>query len=255
MAKQYRWKTDVEIISGGYPDEEHGVLSGDTDWRTTDVMSGSNTVEYFYRDSTSMQNANSSRVVVATTESWTATINSRNQLIVTVNTTVNSIRRDDIRGNPGTATFSILLRREAGGPILWEKRNDNINTAHTLLDSPIVLDTYTFTIEPGEGLMRGTLYLLNANYGHEDDPLPNPYNDAFWMGTNFQNILPRDYRPGCVFSNGVWLSHNRNGGTCHVLSNNSWREMRTVGGPTAMGDVPAVYQNGKFYNMNQIGAE
>lgn len=255
MAKQYQWKTDVDIISGGYDGEERGIITGSTDWNTTDIMSGSNTIQYFYRDSTHMQNENSSRVVISLTESWTASISNLNVLSITVNTTVNSIVRDNIRGDPGNATFSIFLRREIGGPVIWEVRNDRINTAHTILGSPIDLGTHTFAIQPGQGISRGTLYLHNANYGHESDPLPNPYADAMWVGTNFRNILPKDYRPGCVLNNGVWLSHNRTGGTCHILSNGSWQEMRTVGGPTAMGDTPAVYQNGKFYNMNQIGAE
>lgn len=62
-----------------------------------------------------------------------------------------------------------------------------------------------------------------------------------------------DYRPGAVLSNGQWLSHNRTGGTAHVLDGGRWNEMRTIGGPTAMGNPPSVYKNGKWYNMNRIG--
>lgn len=65
-----------------------------------------------------------------------------------------------------------------------------------------------------------------------------------------------DYRPGAVYDNTYWQSHNRVGGTCHVLSNTTgpvYTEMRTIGAPTAMGNPPSVYHNGKYYNMARIG--
>ena len=115
MAKNYQWKTDAIIISGGYTGEETGIISGSTDWHTTDVLTGSTSAQYYFRDSDSGQNSNSSRVVVDISESWTASISSKNYLSVTLTTTINSIVRDDIRGNPGTLGRSFFIRREKGG--------------------------------------------------------------------------------------------------------------------------------------------
>lgn len=258
MGKNYQWKTDATIISGGYPDEETGIINGSTDWHTTDVLTGSTSAEYYFRDSASSSNNNSSRVVVSITESWVASINSRNYLTVTMTTTVNSIRRDDLRGSPGAGGSpyrDMYMRREAGGAIIWQVEGDDIRTDHTILSSPLVLDTYTFTIAPGENFSRGSIHFRSNVAGHGDDPAPSIYVDEMWLGTNFRNILPKDYRPGCVLSGGEWLSHNRDAGTCHILHNGSWQEMRTVGGPTEMGDTPSVYTNNKWYNMNQIGSE
>ena len=268
MAKEYRWKTDANIISGGYVNEETGIINGSTDWHTTDVLSGSSSAQYFFRDSDSGQNNNSSRVVVDITETWTASIDARNYLTITIQTTINSIVRDDIRGNPGTAGRSMFVRRENGGAVLWSIQNDPINTAHTLLGSPITLDSYSFTLAPGENLSRGSVYFRSNLYGHDSDPVPSIYVDLMWLGTSFQNILPADYRPGAILKStnkyeinppdGAYYSHNRSSGACHVLAvdgGSTWTEMRTIGAPTEMGDPPAVLHDSKWYNQLLIGKE
>ena len=51
MSKQYNWRLASQIISGGYAGEDTGVIPPDTGWRTTDVMSGSSSAEYYFRDS------------------------------------------------------------------------------------------------------------------------------------------------------------------------------------------------------------
>lgn len=69
-------------------------------------------------------------------------------------------------------------------------------------------------------------------------------------------VWEMDYRAGSIYDGSVWQSHNRPTGTAHVYSGGVWNEMRTLGGPTAMGNPPSVYQNdGKWYNMNKIGLE
>ena len=65
-----------------------------------------------------------------------------------------------------------------------------------------------------------------------------------------------DYRPGAVYDETAWQSHNRPVGTCHVLSNTTgpvYTEMRTIGAPTAMGNPPSAYHDDKWYNMARIG--
>ena len=142
MARNYQWRTNAEIISGGYVGEETGVIPADTGWRTTDTMTGSSTAEYYFRDSDTGENANSSRVVVSISETWSASIDSRNNLSVTLRTTITGIRRDDLRGTVGTMGVgrSMYIRRHEGGSVIWSVINDPISTAHTILGCPIVLD-------------------------------------------------------------------------------------------------------------------
>lgn len=260
MAKQYKWKTDAEIISGGYYQEETGIINGSTDWHTTSTMSGSSSAQYYFRDSDSGQNANSSRVVVSITETWTASISSKNYLTVTLNTTIDSIIRDDLRGTPGTAGRNFYIRREEGGPVLWQLQNDPINTAHTLLGSPLVLDSYTFTLAPGENLSRGSVYFRENTVGHDSDTPPSVFLDLFWMGTSFQNILPKDFRPGSALdtNTSVWKSHNRTNGACHILPNTTgtnWHECRTIGEGDVYGDPPSIFHDNKWYNQKKLGKE
>ena len=66
-------------------------------------------------------------------------------------------------------------------------------------------------------------------------------------------VWRKDYRPGCVYDNSVWQSHNRPNGECHVYNGSKYLEMRTIGAPTAMGNPPSVYHNNKLYNMARIG--
>ena len=263
MAKQYRWKTDANIISGGYDHEETGIINGSTDWHTTDAASGSSSAQYYFRDSDSGTNSNSSRVIVDISETWTASIDSRNYLTITLQTTINSIVRDDIRGTPGTAGRSMTARRQDGGAVIWSIQNDPINYAHTLLGTPIVLDSYSFTLAPGENLSRGSVFFRSNLYGHDSDPTPSIYVDLMWLGTNFQNILPKDYRPGAALdtNTSIWKSHNRTNGACHILSNTgnmTWTECRTTDGGTGQGNPPLILHAAdanSWYNQQKLGKE
>ena len=64
-----------------------------------------------------------------------------------------------------------------------------------------------------------------------------------------------DYRPGTVYDSSVWQSHNRPVGKCHVYNSSRYLEMRTIGSPTAMGNPPSIYHNGKWYNGANIGKD
>lgn len=267
MAKNYQWKTDAIIISGGYPGEETGITpSGSTDWHTTDVLSGNTAVGYFFRDSASSTNSNSSRVVIDATESWTASISSTNVLTISITTTINSIYRDDVRGNPGTGGSQyrdMYLRRSADSQVLWSITNDDITTAHTILGSPLSLGTYTFTIEPGGDFSKSSIYFRNNVAGHGSDPVPSIYVDEMWVGTSFRNILPKDFRPGATLNSNtsIWWSHNRTNGACHVLSSTSpvtWQECRTVGDGTDQGNPPLILHAANansWYNQKLLGKQ
>lgn len=258
MSKQYNWRLASQIISGGYAGEDTGVIPPDTGWRTTDVMSGSSSAEYYFRDSDYSSNANSSRVVVGITESWTASIDSRNYLTVTLTTQITGIRRDDVQGSPGVGGRNMFIRREAGGTVLWETRNDPIATAHTILSTPITLDSYTFTLAPGENLSRGSVHFRNVVTGYPDDtPVPSPYVDEMWIGTEFRNPLPKSSRPDSVFDgSSSWLSCNRSVGNLRIYDGSKWSEnLDNVDGGTGRDDPPSIYDGSAWLNRRKLGKE
>ena len=258
MAKVYNWRLSSSIISGGYTGEETGVIPPDTGWRTTDVMSGSSSAEYYYRDSDTGDNNNSSRVVVGITESWTASIDNRNNLSVTLTTQITSIRRDDIRGTPGSAGRNIRIRREDGGTLLAEFLNDNIAVAHTIMSNPLTLDSYTFALAPGQNLSRGSVYFRNNTVGHDGAVPPDPFLDLMWMGTEFRNPLPKDYIPGKVWNGSDWMSHNRDtNGHAKQYNGSVWGDdMRTVDGGSSSGNPPEIWHSSSSRkNMRRVGQE
>ena len=71
------------------------------------------------------------------------------------------------------------------------------------------------------------------------------------------SLIDLDYRPGAILnSSNVWLSHNRSGGTAHVLGSDSkWREMRTINGLSASDNPPSIRLNNKWFNQRKIGKE
>lgn len=87
----------------------------------------------------------------------------------------------------------------------------------------------------------------------------NNSTDYSWLDRQvWATWFDLDYRPGAILDTNVWRSHNRSGGTCHVLSNTTgpvFTEMRTIGAPTAMGNPPSVFHDNKWYNMARIGKE
>jgi hypothetical protein len=256
MARKYQWRTETSIISGGYPGEPVGVIPSDSSWHETSALSGSTTAEYYFHDSDSADNNNASRVVVKIQESWTASISEQNYLTITLNTTVRSIRRDNIVGYPGSIGRNMFIRRQEGGTVLWSVSNDPVATAHTVLGSPLQLDSYTFTLAPGQNLSRGSIYFRSNTAGHDGDTPPSTYVDIMWMGTAFKNTLPIDYCPGATIDgDGVWQSHNRTGGKAHILTAlGSWKKMRTDNGLIDSDNPPSIYTN-KWYDQRKLGKE
>lgn len=254
MAKQFQWRTNFNLISGGYDGEQTGVEPNDTSWHTTDDTSGSSTAEYYYRDSYNATNANSSRVVVTVRDDWTASINSRNQLTLTITTTITNIRRDDFRGiNNTNPNRNIYIRRYNGGPVIWTV-SDPATYAHDLGNN-ISLGTYTLTLEPGQGATGSSIYYRSVTIGHDNDPVPNDYCDEMAIGIEFKNILPADYRPGKIWDGSTWQSHNRSAGFEKIYTDTSnTREMRTIDGGVGTGNPPSIY-NERWLNERLIGNE
>lgn len=267
MAKKYNWRATTQYKSD--TSMSYGVIPNTSStWQDgTAGVAGSGTWQYWYRDAnvaTGSQylDANSSRVVVTVTQNWTTTIDQRNYLTVNVNTTIDSIVRDDLRGsNVNTPGRTITIYERQGGPSVLTRTDTQLASAHTIYQGPLTLQPETFVLPPGEGASRATMFLHNQTVGLSS------YDDI-WIGVEFRNPLPANYRPGATLlssqeygnvTDGVWMCHNRRNKAAHVLAdvdNMTWKEMRTVGYPDGQGDPPLLLRadnDSSWYNMAEIG--
>lgn len=255
MATGLQYKETLNIISGGFTGEIVGSNGVIQNWTDTSGSSGSSTVTYYYRDSYTGQNENSTQVDVTVTDSWTATVDNNNVYHVTVTTVINSISRTVI-GNPRTFRATINVKRTANGPVLWSSGScapGSINITH---GTNINLGSYTFDLPPGQSSQDISTIYYRSNYcGHDFDPAPSIYVDEYAMGVNFRNTLPPDYRPGKILDNSsVWQSHNRTTGADNIYNGSSWKTMRTQYGGSAQGDPPIIRHSADWYNERKIGA-
>lgn len=255
MAVGLQYKENLSIISGGYPGEGVGSNGLVQDWTDTSGDSGSSTVTYYYHDSAQTSDSNSTLIEVNVTDSWSAQRLSDNTYRVTVNTTINSIVRTRI-GNPSAFSTSIVVKQWAGGSVAWQTSGcDDATTSHTIATN-INVGTHVIDLPPEDpGSERGTLYYRSNACGHEGDAPPSQYIDEFWMGINFRNTLPKDYRPGDTWGGGTWLSHNRNGGWAGIWNGSNFAEMRTADGPTGTGNPPLIKHSDAWHNQRKIGQE
>lgn len=249
-----QYKENLTVISGGYPGEQIGSDGIIQNWTDVPVATSSNTVSYWYRDSDTADNANSSRVVIRITDNYSIVKNEDRSFTVTVSSTIDSIVRDDVRGNPGSNTRNIFVRRNKDSAIIWSKRNDDISTAHTIATN-INLGTSSFTLKPDGGINdHGTAYIRNNLSGYDSLTPPDSKIDEFWIGVNFRNTLPPDYVPGATYRNGTWYSHNRSGGTATLCDGDSWDQMRTVNGAVEQDSPPYIlHDDEEWYNQRKVG--
>lgn len=256
--KNYQYRAQLIIQSGGYPGETTGVIPADDSWHTTTAESGSATFAYYYNDSTCASNSNSSRTEVSITDTWTASVDEHNKLYINVHSVINSIVRSAYQGDPNACASNIvsdiIISRIQGGAAI--ARYNNLNFAnYGTIASNIDCGSYTMVIDPGQNATRTPLvYKNDAHYS--DGTQEGLYDDIMRMGLTFKNILPADYRPGATLdSSSVWQSHERTGGKAHILtSGGTWREMRTVDGLTASDNPPSIYTT-KWMNQRKIGKE
>lgn len=181
----------TQVIGGGYEGENPGISGGYNRW--TDIaLNGSVEVEYYYRDSEVMSNANSTTVFVKILDSWTTVYDSdARSFTITVTSSVTGITRKNLVGSPGNGHRNIKIYDDRNGNLIWSKLNDAINNNHTILSSPVVLSTRTYTLTPQTENGKGTIFYRNESVGHESDPdAGSIYVDTFYMGTQFRNNLP-----------------------------------------------------------------
>ena len=251
--KTYKWKATTTYQST--TTLSHGVTPADqSDWQTAQPGPLSGSWTYWYRDANvsgpaGFTDANSSRVAISLTESWNATIDNRNNLTISITTTINSIIRDDLRGvNQNTPARNIDIYRVQGGAAILSLTDSQLASAHTIYTGPLVLDQYTFTLAPGENLQRSSLYLHNQAVGY-------PSYDNIWFGVLFLNDLPAETVPHAVLgSSSTWLSHNRDGGDLRMWNGSRWTDnLANIGGGEDCGDPPSVYKSNKWLNARTFG--
>lgn len=257
MAKYYQWRTTFDYKNEPDPINRlsHGVSPATQDvWQTANAgVGGSGTWTYWYRDSNTTYagyyvDSLSSRAAYNVTQTWTSSIDSRNNLTISVTTTVNSIVRDDIRGSDqNTPGRNITVYNQPNGIALISLTDNQIATAHTISGS-VSLGTYTFTLAPGENLTRNTLFIHNQTVGGQS------YDDI-WAGIQFLNPLPAETVPHAVLNNNSeWLSHNREGGDLRIWNGSRWTDnLQNVGGGEDYGDPPSIYKNNKWLNARTFG--
>lgn len=250
---QYQWRASTRFQSD--TSLSYGVSPSTWDsWQTADEGSVSpGSITYWYRDANvagpgGFSDANSNRVAISITESWTASVDNYNNLTIRLTTILNSVVRDDLRGsNQNSPGRNINIYREEGGAAVLALTDNQAGTAHTIWSGPITLAEYTFTLAPGQGAERSSLYVHNQTIGSSS------YDDI-WAGIQFRNPLPADYRPGERKISGTWQSHNRSGGVCSRKVNGSWVELRTLNGGVGTGNPPSRKTNGTWYNQRKVGA-
>lgn len=252
-----QYKENIEIISGGYPGEDVGSNGLVQNWTDVPSSSGSSDVTYYFHDSASFDNNNSSRVDVRVVESWNAALLAGNVIRITVTVSIPSIARTRI-GSPSAYDTFLFVRQSAGGANIWTSGTcDNTTTSHTIATN-IDLGTFTIDLPPETtGSERGTVYFRSNACGHNNDSPPSIYIDEFWMGIAFRNTLPKDYVPGMIYDGSSdWLSHNRSGGALKLHNGSAWGpNMRTENGGTGTGNPPLLRWPNEWRNMRRTGVE
>lgn len=197
MASGLQVKNINQVISGGYNGEWHDIDGpGYRDW--TDVeLDGFVSCSYYYRDSNTSNNYQSTQVNVGIMDSWSATVDP-NTNVITVRTTsyLTNVSRNDLRGDPRYPYYgvqrNIYIRQYRDGPVLQSWISDDIGSNHLIFSGSLLLGSREFQLYPRGGASeRGSIYYRNNTTGHDGDTPPNEYIDEFWMGAQFRNVLPQ----------------------------------------------------------------
>lgn len=255
MATGLQYKENLSIISGGYPNEGIGSNGVTQDWTETPGDSGTSVVKYWYHDSALTSDANSTLVEVTITDTWTATKDPDNTYHVTVHSILNSIVRSVV-GSPAPLSASIFVRRYAGGPNIWTSGGCIDAAAAGSYATDVDLGTFTIDLPPGqETTTHGTVYYRSNICGYDSETPPSIYVDEYWVGINFRNTLPPDYRPWSTWNGSNWLSHNRNTGWSGIWDGSTFKEERTLNGGVGTDNSPYIRYDSEWKNARKTGQE
>lgn len=253
MATGLQYKENLSIISGGYPNEGIGSNGVTQDWTETPGDSGTSVVKYWYHDSALTSDANSTLVEVTITDTWTATKDPDNTYHVTVHSILNSIVRSVV-GSPAPLSASIFVRRYAGGPNIWTSGGCVDAATSGSYATDVDLGTFTIDLPPGqETTTHGTVYYRSNICGYDSETPPSIYVDEYWVGINFRNTLPPDYRVWATWDGNNWLSHNRNAGWSGIWDGSTFKEERSLNGGVGTDNPPYVRHSDSWRNGRKVG--
>ena len=153
----------------------------------------------------------------------------------------------------------------------WRNDPVNNNNRSTLYAKPsgVVLNTYDGSTYQSFNI--DTMFTVDISAGGDVPILAwvtsgtDSSTDYGWLQHEvWASWFDLDYRPGTSLDSntGVWKSHNRNNGACHILSNTNpvtLKECRTVGGDaSAQGNPPLILHAANansWYNQKRLGFE
>lgn len=263
-----QYKNQVDIVAGGYNGEWKGSTGVITNWTDVPGTSGTMTCNYYYHDSWFANNAVSSRVIVTVSDSWEIIETTYdNHIKLRVTSSITRIERvasgSGAEGSWNCLGYSwplfhimVYTNREKTN-LIWQANNLSSTINQVISSSPISLGTFEIDLAPQSSATptsRGTVFYQSSVVGHENDGDGSSYVDRMWMGINFRNTLPNDYRPGKVLDgNGVWQSHNRQHGAANIRNASGYQTMRTANGASASDNPPLIRHSSGMKNMRKIG--
>lgn len=175
------------------------------------------------------------------------TINNDNSITVSGNIAGAQLVRTYVASSSNSQEITVWFNNQ-------QVFHQTIGTSQTGTWDLNIPNDFSVTIAPSTNpqfVWPASIHFLNHNTGSSLPP------DEFNLGLGIKNPNPPDYRPGAILdSSSVWQSHNRSGGDSHILtSGGTWREMRTIGSPTDLGNPPSIRKNDAWYNMAKLGKE
>lgn len=208
MAKNFQWRATTGFQSDPGPDYylSHGVIpANQEDWQTAQEGAYSpGQYIYYYRDSNTSYAGQwvdtiSSRVAFKVTQTWVASYDNMNVLTITINTVIDSIARDDIRGSdqntPGRHIE--VYDRDSTGTPFFTYDDYQVATAHNI-SGTITLPQSTIVLQPGSSVAKPSLVVFNQTIGGQSF-------DEIWVGVEFRNPLPSPVT--------YTVNYNANGGS------------------------------------------
>lgn len=223
---------DLQIIHGGYDLRVEGA--------------GTQNITAYYTDITSTLRvlANCHLNIQYSNIQWA--LNNDNSVTVTGNITSDTLVRNGV-AQAYTGVFYDV----------WTKfEGDTTFSTRVLAESSGTYDlnlpaSFSIIVPPQSTSTTASIHFFSKSVGYSYAP------DEFTLGLIVTNPNLPDYRPGTIRdSNGVWQSHNRNGGEVHIRNANGiWVEERTMSGGENCGNPPSIRKNDKWFNQRKLGKE
>lgn len=172
------------------------------------------------------------------------TLNNDNSVTITGNITSATLTRT--RVYQGSSTLMYDIWANFNGEKKFSTTVTGASSGTYNLNFPA---SFSITVPPQTTSTAASVHYFSQWTGGTYDP------DEFTVGLIVTNPNLPDYRPGKIWDNTEWKSHNRSAGFEKIYTtSSSTREMRTRDGGTGENDPPTIY-NGAKKNQRKIGNE